>query len=94
VAFAAARPANHRRKSNGSWDEYRDQLGRARDAGRLHTAFGHLIERDQRLYEHLSFNFLHDIVPIAGLTRVANVMEVNLSVPAKTVPEFIAYGFS
>jgi tripartite-type tricarboxylate transporter receptor subunit TctC len=43
------------------------------------------------LYEHLSFNFLRDIVPVAGLTRVANVMEVNPSVPAKTVPEFIAY---
>jgi tripartite-type tricarboxylate transporter receptor subunit TctC len=43
------------------------------------------------MYEHLSFNFLHDIVPVAGLTRAANVMEVNPSVPAKTVPEFIAY---
>jgi tripartite-type tricarboxylate transporter receptor subunit TctC len=40
------------------------------------------------MYEHLSFNFLRDIVPVAGLTRVANVMEVNPSVPAKTVPEF------
>jgi tripartite-type tricarboxylate transporter receptor subunit TctC len=43
------------------------------------------------MYEHLSFNFLRDIVPVAGLTRVANVMEVNPSVLAKTVPEFIAY---
>src|SRR5215471_4663408 len=43
------------------------------------------------LYEKLSFNFVRDIVPVAGLIRVPNVMEVNPSVPAKTVPEFIAY---
>jgi tripartite-type tricarboxylate transporter receptor subunit TctC len=43
------------------------------------------------LYERLSFNFLRDIVPVAGLIRVADVMEVHPSVPAKTVPEFIAY---
>jgi tripartite-type tricarboxylate transporter receptor subunit TctC len=43
------------------------------------------------LYEKLSFNFIRDIAPIAGLIRVPNVMEVNPSVPAKTVPEFIAY---
>src|SRR5215469_15616508 len=39
----------------------------------------------------LNYNFLHDIVPIAGIFRVPNVMVVNPSVPAKTVPEFIAY---
>jgi tripartite-type tricarboxylate transporter receptor subunit TctC len=43
------------------------------------------------LYEKLNFNFIRDIVPVAGLIRVPNVMEVNNSVPAKTVPEFIAY---
>jgi len=43
------------------------------------------------LYEKLSFNFVRDIAPVAGLIRVPNVMEVNPSVPAKTVPEFIAY---
>jgi len=39
----------------------------------------------------LNYNFLHDIVPIAGIFRVPNVMVVHPSVPAKTVPEFIAY---
>jgi tripartite-type tricarboxylate transporter receptor subunit TctC len=39
----------------------------------------------------LNYNFLRDIVPIAGIFRVPNVMVVNPSVPAKTVPEFIAY---
>ena len=43
------------------------------------------------LYEKLSFSFVRDIAPVAGLIRVPNVMEVNPSVPAKTVPEFIAY---
>jgi tripartite-type tricarboxylate transporter receptor subunit TctC len=43
------------------------------------------------LYDKLSFNFVRDIAPVAGLIRVPNVMEVNPSVPAKTVPEFIAY---
>src|SRR5947199_624078 len=43
------------------------------------------------LYEKLSFNFIRDIAPVAGLIRVPNVMEVHPSVPAKTVPEFIAY---
>src|SRR6266511_4080656 len=43
------------------------------------------------LYDKLSYNFIRDIAPVAGLIRFANVMEVNQSVPVKTVPEFIAY---
>ncbi len=43
------------------------------------------------LYDNLNFNFIRDIAPIACIMRVPNVLEVNLSVPAKTVPEFIAY---
>ena len=43
------------------------------------------------LYEKLSFNLSRDIVPVAGLFRAPSVLEVNPSVPAKTVPEFIAY---
>jgi tripartite-type tricarboxylate transporter receptor subunit TctC len=43
------------------------------------------------LYDRLNFNFIRDIAPVAGVVRVPNVMEVNPSVPAKTVPEFIAY---
>src|SRR5262249_41809321 len=38
-----------------------------------------------------SYNFIRDIIPVAGIMRVPNVMEVNPSVPVKTVPEFIAY---
>jgi tripartite-type tricarboxylate transporter receptor subunit TctC len=43
------------------------------------------------LYDKLSFNFLRDIAPVAGLIRAPNVMEVHPSFPARTVPEFIAY---
>ncbi len=43
------------------------------------------------LYEKLSFNFIRDIAPVAGIVRLPFVMLVNPSVPAKTVPEFIAY---
>jgi len=43
------------------------------------------------LYQKLPFNFMHDTAPVGGIMRVPNVMEVNPSVPAKTVAEFIAY---
>jgi tripartite-type tricarboxylate transporter receptor subunit TctC len=43
------------------------------------------------LYDNLNFNFIRDIAPVAFIDRVANVLEVNPSVPANTVPEFIAY---
>jgi tripartite-type tricarboxylate transporter receptor subunit TctC len=43
------------------------------------------------LYEKLSFNLSRDIVPVASLIRAPSVLEVNPSVPASTVPEFIAY---
>ena len=43
------------------------------------------------LYDKLNFNFIRDIAPVAGIARVPNVMELHPSIPAKTVPEFIAY---
>jgi tripartite-type tricarboxylate transporter receptor subunit TctC len=43
------------------------------------------------LYEKLNFNFIRDIAPVAGIIRVPMVILVHPSVPAKTVPEFIAY---
>jgi tripartite-type tricarboxylate transporter receptor subunit TctC len=43
------------------------------------------------LYDNLSFNFIRDIVPVAGVTRQGGVMVVNSSLPTKTVAEFIAY---
>ncbi len=43
------------------------------------------------LYDHLNYDFIRDIAPVAGISREPNVMVVNPSVPAKSVPEFIAY---
>jgi tripartite-type tricarboxylate transporter receptor subunit TctC len=43
------------------------------------------------LYDKLNFNFIRDIAPVAGIDREPLVMAVNPSVPARTVPEFIAY---
>jgi tripartite-type tricarboxylate transporter receptor subunit TctC len=43
------------------------------------------------LYQKLKFNFIRDITPVAAVIRIPNVMEVNPSVPVKSVPDFIAY---
>jgi tripartite-type tricarboxylate transporter receptor subunit TctC len=43
------------------------------------------------LYDKLNFNFVRDIAPIAPIVRFPYIMVVNPSVPAKTLPEFIAY---
>ena len=43
------------------------------------------------LYEHLNFDFIRDITPVASIGRVWAVLEVHPSVPVRTVPEFIAY---
>jgi tripartite-type tricarboxylate transporter receptor subunit TctC len=43
------------------------------------------------LYDKLSFNFIRDVAPVAGIMRAPNVMVVNPTLAAKTVPEFIAY---
>src|SRR6202022_3629022 len=43
------------------------------------------------LYSNLHFNFINDTAPVASIATIPLIMEVNPSVPAKTVPEFIAY---
>jgi tripartite-type tricarboxylate transporter receptor subunit TctC len=43
------------------------------------------------LYERLNFDFLRDIAPVASVMRFPNVIDLNPSFPAKTIPEFIAY---
>jgi tripartite-type tricarboxylate transporter receptor subunit TctC len=42
-------------------------------------------------YNKLNFDFIRDIAPVAGIASQSSIMEVNPSVPTKTVPEFIAY---
>jgi tripartite-type tricarboxylate transporter receptor subunit TctC len=46
------------------------------------------------LYQKLTFDFIRDIAPIAGLVRILNAVVVHPSVPATTIPEFIAYAKS
>jgi tripartite-type tricarboxylate transporter receptor subunit TctC len=67
---------------------------RAPSDGHTLLAMGLTNAVNASLYDKLNYNFIRDIVPVAGLIRVPNVMVVNLSVPAKTVPEFIAYAKS
>ena len=43
------------------------------------------------LFSNLNFNFIRDTAPIGSIVRVPQLMQVNPAVPAKTVPEFIAY---
>jgi tripartite-type tricarboxylate transporter receptor subunit TctC len=43
------------------------------------------------LYDKLNFDFMRDIAPVASLIRFPNVIDLNPSFPAKTIPEFIAY---
>jgi tripartite-type tricarboxylate transporter receptor subunit TctC len=43
------------------------------------------------LYDHLKFNFVRDIAPVAGIARDTFLLAVNPAVPATTLPEFIAY---
>ena len=46
---------------------------------------------NETLYKNLDFDFTHDLTPIERTIVSSNVLVVNLSVPAKTIPEFIAY---
>jgi tripartite-type tricarboxylate transporter receptor subunit TctC len=46
------------------------------------------------LYDNLNFNFVHDIAPVANIIRTPLTMDVNPSVPVRSVPEFIAYAKS
>jgi tripartite-type tricarboxylate transporter receptor subunit TctC len=43
------------------------------------------------LYDKLNFNFIRDIAPVAGVIRAPFVLDVNLLMPVRTVPEFITY---
>jgi tripartite-type tricarboxylate transporter receptor subunit TctC len=64
---------------------------RAQADGYTLLAFGAEETVNATLYDNLNFNFIRDIAPVAGIIRTPDAMLVNPSVPAKTVPEFIAY---
>ena len=89
----AARPAIHHRQSAGGRWQYRHRGGRALRQPDGHTLL--LVSASNAinatLYDKLNFNFIRDIAPVASIVRVPIVLVVHPSVPAKTVPEFIAY---
>ena len=92
VAVGAARPDIHCREPAGRRQQYRHRSGRAGAAdGHTLLLVAPANAINATLYDRLNFDFIRDIAPVAGLISVANVMEVNPSLPAKTLPEFIAY---
>jgi tripartite-type tricarboxylate transporter receptor subunit TctC len=92
MAVGAARPAIRDREPAGCWHQYRHRGGRecAPDGYTLLLACLPNAS-NATLYENPKFNFIRDIAPIAGIARDPFVIEVNPSVPVKTVPELIAY---
>jgi tripartite-type tricarboxylate transporter receptor subunit TctC len=68
-----------------------DAVARAPPDGYTLLLFGSTNAINTTLYEKLGFNLSRDIAPVASIMRQPNVMLVNPSVLAKTVPEFIAY---
>ena len=92
MAVGAARSAIRDREPAGRRQQYRHRGGRACAAdGHTLLLVAPANAINATLYDRLNFNFIRDIAPVAGLIRVANVMVVNPSVPARTLPEFIAY---
>jgi hypothetical protein len=92
MAVGKVGPTIRCRKPTRCRRQHRHRGGRAGIGGRLYAAHGRCFQRGQRtLYDKLNFSFIRDIAPVAGIIIVANVMLVHPSVPAKTVPEFIAY---
>ena len=92
MALGTARPAGGRRKPPGRRHRSRHRSGGA-GAGDGYTlllvAPANAI--NATLYDKLNFNFLRDIVPVAGIIRFPNVVVVNPSLPINTIPELIAY---
>ena len=93
MVIRAARPAIHHREPAGRRRQHWRRGGSACAARRLHASPGRAASNavNATLYDKLNFNFIRDIAPVASLVRTPQVMAVNPSVPAKTVPEFIAY---
>ena len=84
-------PFNVENKGGQSGNIATAEVVRAPADGYTVLLFGPANAISGSLYPNLEFNFLRDIVPVAGVTREPLVMVVHPSVPAKTVPEFLAY---
>ena len=92
MVVGTTRPAIRHREPAGRWRQYRHRSGRACPADGYTILLASSANAiNETLYEKLNFNFIRDIAPVAGLIRGPFVMAINPTVPAKTVPEFIAY---
>ena len=92
ISIGAFRPAICHREPARRGRKHRHRSGRAFAAGRLYASLGQYSSAiDATLYDKLNFDFMRDITPITGIATFEFVMEVNPSVPTKTLPEFIAY---
>jgi tripartite-type tricarboxylate transporter receptor subunit TctC len=68
-----------------------EAVARAQPDGYTLLLIPQSVTTNATLYQHLSFDFIRDIVPISMISSLPLVMLVNLDNPAKTVPEFIAW---
>ena len=93
MAVRAARPTIHHREPARRRHQYWYRGGGACAPGRLHPALAITATNvtNATIYDNLNFNFIRDIAPVASTVRVPLVLEVHPSVPARSVPELIAY---
>ena len=92
MAIGAARPAGPCRKSGWRGQQYRRRDGYKIAAGWLHAPLRTVSNAvNATLYEKLGFDLIHEMTPIASISRSPGVLVVNPSFPAKTIPEFIGY---
>jgi len=91
VALRAPRAAIRHREPARRWRQYcGGGRGGASPDGYTLLVIGANNAINATLYKKLNFNLLRDVVPVAGIYRVRQVMEVHPSFPARTVTEFIA----
>ena len=92
MAVTAPRATGRGRKSTGRRRQYpTESVVHAQPDGYTLLLVPAPAAINATLYHDLTFNFIRDIAPVAGIVRVPEVMVVNPSVPAKTVGEFVAY---
>jgi tripartite-type tricarboxylate transporter receptor subunit TctC len=92
MALGAAWPTGCRRKPAGAGTNLATEVVvRATPDGYTLLLVAPANAINATLYDKLNFNFLRDIVPVAGIIRFPNVVVVNPSLPIKTIPELIAY---
>jgi tripartite-type tricarboxylate transporter receptor subunit TctC len=92
VAVRATRSVIHHRESAGRRHQYWHRGGgESAPDGYTLLLVNAANAINATLYEKLSFNFIRDIAPVASIMRQPQVMLVNPSVPARSIPEFIAF---